>query len=526
MSIPYSDVEKYIQEIKPQLQQALRTLDEIIIDGRDEKNVPIYLTKYRIKSIDSTYLKTKRKRKTSLEEITDFAGIRILCLFEKDIFDTHEFIINTLNEKNYNIAEFKIFNWTDKHKIDYFTNYARKAFPEIKINEDNKKSGYKSIHYVLEQEFNKKNYAIEIQLRTLLQDVWGELEHSLSYKKGDIHPHIRKSFELLARDLETNDILMSNLREISDKELCGAKYTNEKSGPTNYFSYEEKLLPPFFKVDPVKSLYEKYWGIIKKANPRERKKEWIVEALKSYDAILKKISAAEAKNPEVAYWTDMERAFLHFCAGEYDQSLAIYRQLREKYNNRYCIYFRIGEIEILNGNIERALAAFDESERLISAECEIDYYNKYRIKLILALTYWMLGPEYIDIAIEEIIEAQYIVESNKDMFSDKDVRNLTNNICWYYLVKYITTKSNDDFIKATEKYAALKKIINNDSTSNMLDTASWYCYHAYLKTKEKSYLEQAKSYCMEMRDRVNYTTYNFMSMNIHINHIQEILNQK
>ncbi len=81
----YEEVEQHLNNIVSDTKQALGALEEAIVNERDDNGLPVYLTKYRVKSIGSLYLKTKRKNK-SLDEITDMGGFRVLCLFEQDIF--------------------------------------------------------------------------------------------------------------------------------------------------------------------------------------------------------------------------------------------------------------------------------------------------------------------------------------------------------------------------------------------------------------------------------------------------------
>ncbi|NLY45280.1 MAG: hypothetical protein GX053_04735, partial [Tissierella sp.] len=80
-----------------------------------------------------------------------------------------------------------------------------------------------SLHYVvqlnetrenLEEYLNYKNMKFEIQIRSVLQDTWAEIEHQLSYKSGIIMPQdIKRTFSRLSSLLETADISFRNLRD-------------------------------------------------------------------------------------------------------------------------------------------------------------------------------------------------------------------------------------------------------------------------------------------------------------------------
>ena len=513
-------------------------------DGRALKNIPIYSTKSRIKSPESIFLKTKRKNNKikSLDQITDYAGFRILCLFEKDIFLIHDYFLKELLAKGYSLKEMNIFNWDNVDHIESLQKISKQYYVDLKPATENKESGYKSIHYVIERSIGGKQYAIEVQLRTLLQDVWGELEHSLSYKKGNIHPHIKKSFHLLARDLETMDILLTHLRDISEREQCGDRFSNEKIGPRSCFSYEPELIPKIFNDDKkIHDKYVAYWDHIKTYNLRSKMGDWSKKARELLYNLYQGLSAPDAKESLVVYFFDIEEAFLFYYDGEYDKALEIYNNLKKKYPSHYVIHFRIGEINFIQNHVEKALEAFDESERILSSPKKYDAVNLYKVKSRLALAYWTLGYEYIDIAVEKITQAQETFIKDMASFSSQDNEVLLNNLCWYSLDKYLKnnsealrTKKQIDVDKATTSYnvalshfSELEKLLGDENTnSNTFDTAAMFCFHTYKRTKHRPFLDRAKHYCKMMGDRMKYTAFNYRSMNIQLNHIQEIMNEK
>lgn len=78
------------------------------------------------------------------------------------------------------------------------------------IKSKRKESGYSSIHYAArlqgEDPQIKEKPLFEIQVRTLAQEVWGELEHVLSYKP-ETRPHFsaKRRFQILSREIEVLD---------------------------------------------------------------------------------------------------------------------------------------------------------------------------------------------------------------------------------------------------------------------------------------------------------------------------------
>jgi ppGpp synthetase/RelA/SpoT-type nucleotidyltranferase len=74
----------------------------------------------------------------------------------------------------------------------------KKFFDSLGINTEQKDSFYTSIHYVLKP--NSKSKAIcEVQVRTLLEEVWGEIDHKMNYPSPVNDEHCREQIRVLAR---------------------------------------------------------------------------------------------------------------------------------------------------------------------------------------------------------------------------------------------------------------------------------------------------------------------------------------
>lgn len=127
---------------------------------------PIENVKSRLKSTDSIIRKLKKKElpfslEAMQENINDVAGIRVICSFPEDIYMLADCLLNQ--------DDIKLIT-----KKDYIKNP--------------KKSGYRSVHLIIEVPIflkNEKRYMkVEVQLRTIAMDFWASLEHKLRYKKN------------------------------------------------------------------------------------------------------------------------------------------------------------------------------------------------------------------------------------------------------------------------------------------------------------------------------------------------------
>lgn len=86
------------------------------------------------------------------------------------------------------------------------------------LNQREKESGYASIHYSikLKDEAIPKDERprIEVQVRTLAEDIWGEVEHILGYKPNKYTSlAVRKQFQIISSQLSTIDEHFNFLNE-------------------------------------------------------------------------------------------------------------------------------------------------------------------------------------------------------------------------------------------------------------------------------------------------------------------------
>lgn len=157
----------------------------------------------RTKALDSLSKKLDEKgdKYKCIEDITDVVGIRIITYLESDVN-----AVSQLIEKEF-IKDEK--NSVDKRKLkaDQF--------------------GYRSLHIVISlndvrsklKEYKRyEGLKCEIQIRSILQHTWAEIEHDLGYKGEVSIPDLyKRSFNRLSALLETADIEFDRLKsELAD----------------------------------------------------------------------------------------------------------------------------------------------------------------------------------------------------------------------------------------------------------------------------------------------------------------------
>lgn len=106
-------------------------------------------------------------------EITDLAGLRVLHLHQSQFEQIHNFILRKVKSKNWRLVEKPIAYTWDPESVNYFKNF--------KIRTSLKSSYYTSVHYLIAPANNQENLVCEVQVRTLFEEAWGEIDHSINY---------------------------------------------------------------------------------------------------------------------------------------------------------------------------------------------------------------------------------------------------------------------------------------------------------------------------------------------------------
>lgn len=135
-------------------------------------------------------------------QITDLSGIRIIAYVEDDLKPICKVI-----EEAFHIDSDNSLDKSDELGTD--------------------RVGYRSIHYIarikegrlLLPEYKKfKDLKFEVQVRTILQHAWAEIEHDKNYKfNGVLPPEIKRRFKILAGTLELADREFNQLSNEIDK---------------------------------------------------------------------------------------------------------------------------------------------------------------------------------------------------------------------------------------------------------------------------------------------------------------------
>jgi putative GTP pyrophosphokinase len=201
---------KNYQKVRPLYEDFGEVIKSIVNESLKSLGIKVASLETRAKSIESFGKKTvepsitdptQPKYKSPLSEITDLTGVRIITFFPKTIGDI-ESVIN---------SQFVVLEKSDKSEA---------------LRQE-QRFGYQSVHYLVKLITNRitlpeygrfKDLIAEIQVRTILQHAWAEIEHDIQYKSIQTIPlSIRRRFMALA-----------GLLEIADREFQAVQDEDER----------------------------------------------------------------------------------------------------------------------------------------------------------------------------------------------------------------------------------------------------------------------------------------------------------
>jgi ppGpp synthetase/RelA/SpoT-type nucleotidyltranferase len=124
------------------------------------------------------------------ERVNDLAGCRILHLYTKQFKAIHECLSRLFGEYKYELIEGPIARtWDDE---------SRTLFAQMGITTKESPSLYTSVHYVIAPN-RRTRITCEIQVRTLAEELWGEVDHTINYPYQSESLACREQIKVLAR---------------------------------------------------------------------------------------------------------------------------------------------------------------------------------------------------------------------------------------------------------------------------------------------------------------------------------------
>lgn len=158
----------------------------------------IHSVKSRVK--DEDHLRDKLRRKASdgeiigradfFRKITDLAGVRVLHLFQQDFGEIDRIIRAQVDGGDWYLDERpKAYTW-DPENVTYFS--------EFDLDVMKKDSAYTSVHYLIRPRSDSL-LCCEVQVRTLFEEIWGEVDHQINYPHPNDSVSLREQLKVLSK---------------------------------------------------------------------------------------------------------------------------------------------------------------------------------------------------------------------------------------------------------------------------------------------------------------------------------------
>lgn len=253
-----SDVEKFIREQKElyrKNRQNLMVVNSPLSRVKDKDHFwgKLLRTGYIDKwNIDETWT-DERYDQMIRENLTDLIGLRIVCYFKTD------------EEKLY--CALKDF-LTKKPYFDFIDDPVDKTIPATEPH---------SIYFYKTQgkiKILKKVYSIEIQLKSMSNDLWGEVDHEMVYKAQQYQYN-----STFTNDISTNihKVLLASDQQLNS--LLNQRYKREEIINTLFFVESERLVFNGEYTDIANKIYNSFFEIYSIEECRKQINNFVGRAL-------------------------------------------------------------------------------------------------------------------------------------------------------------------------------------------------------------------------------------------------------
>jgi putative GTP pyrophosphokinase len=176
------------------------------IQGSDSLMKCVHSIRSRVKDPehlrDKLFRKLTKAKETStafsvtkenlFEEINDLAGIRLIHLHTDQFSEINQNLNKIIEDSNWVLVEKPKARTWDNERTEYFQNMGIECIDGIDGNM------YTSVHYVVSPNMTAK-VTCEIQVRTLAEEIWGEVDHAINYPHKTENFANREQLKVLAR---------------------------------------------------------------------------------------------------------------------------------------------------------------------------------------------------------------------------------------------------------------------------------------------------------------------------------------
>lgn len=220
-----AEVLRYYEEKKTLIEPLLAGVEAFF---RKNTSLQPYIHTINTRLKDPTHLADKIARKAQkgkvitpdslFETVTDLAGVRILHLYPRQFDVIHTALMKAINDDGlWKLYEQPVaYTWDPE---------SEQHFKELGLRTELRDTYYTSIHYVVRPNNQLANTpCCEIQVRTLFEEIWGEIDHHINY------PHPTKSLACKEQLRVLSKLVSTGTRLADAIYNCYDAYEKEQEG--------------------------------------------------------------------------------------------------------------------------------------------------------------------------------------------------------------------------------------------------------------------------------------------------------
>ncbi|MGE8365970.1 MAG: hypothetical protein ACN6OP_25845 [Pseudomonadales bacterium] len=484
--------------IEGRAKEALARVRSAIADTGIEQ--ACYAVRARVKSESRLVEKVGRKRETKpeyqLESITDVIGIRLVTLFRRDLPEILTKVLDIIEHqvelmpnpvKKASLEEIIVYN----NELDSspFNLMIKETLDQRRVQfaKLSSKEGYSSLHIVCRVGAQVVKCAeigpeyllpIEIQIRTVFEDAWGEIDHKYGYvarsgkeltlagNQALIGPHLR----VLKQFTDACAAYADTIKEMSSESTT----VSTKAGKILSVESDDDVLRRFEQLGVPQPYIDQY------ANGRLIREKCASEQLSKQDRALRYLEAsqyfssiAQECDNELQgegrklywYYVTLNAAFCLLSTNSsesIENAVGIYLDLTEKYPDFPLVKFRLGQAYSKLGRPDDAIRLFEDAlgdvEQIAAASkakqswddnLPLPDYTHISTALpkLLGYQYWEKGAYRTDAGDVQQRLTLYRKAYEVTLLAyalTPDSADLANNLA-YYALEYLGLDTNDEF---------------------------------------------------------------------------------
>ncbi|MBR0911488.1 metallophosphoesterase [Bradyrhizobium japonicum] len=479
-----------------------------------------YAVKHRVKNPDRIKEKMQARQTQDAGLIVDICGFRIITFYQNDIPLVVEQLLQTIEHEEQPFkkgCKVEIDINTSRTLIDPLSingavqEVALRSPLKPRVEVKPRQTGYSSVHMIIWAPAKGEDSVInemrmEIQIRSVWEDVWGELDHRLRYgsERGGLGvssaQHLNVFKALIDGVVQYVDVIRRQSEGDNLKPPNAIKSVRTLATPSDQLKLLEDLSPEIYAR--ASNAFD-LWKQADASRQRGGDPGLLRQAADAFEALRQdaELVPDHKLSEELTYIAMGERAYLLMYTGdEFDlaEAAKLYRTILEKRPRDPTALLRLGTV---TGRQKQ----YNESDRLLSDALKVIEGNEddrldvkhwaYDIaRLTLALTRWrrFAQTDNREFLVSAIKLARPVVEQPVD---PANLIRAINDLLYYGCEERRASQSDSDHLVSDEELVNLTSTLEAELAAN----DRGYEYHDTLMTgldilgrKDESVLEAFK----------------------------------